>query len=90
MPALPLASCLRPAPCILLSSRLLVRKRTASATVEGRPGRPSCMVLAGFKGHAAAGTFGRLSTFWPGEFHPFATVSTPKDSKGGKRARPPS
>ena len=65
-----------------------MRKRTASASVEGRAGRPSCMVLAGFSGHAPAGTFGRLSTFWPGEFHPFATVSTPKDSEGGEQAPP--
>jgi hypothetical protein len=55
----------------------------------GAPGAPFLHGFGWFRGHAPAGTFGRLSTFWPGEFHPFATVSTPKDSEGGERAHPP-
>lgn len=73
-----------PLPCTNpLACRLFVRKRTATATVEGRPGRPACLVLSGFRGHAPAGTWGRLSTFWPGQWHPFAVVSPPRREEGG-------
>lgn len=63
--------------------RLFVRKRTAIASVMGRPGRPACLILSGFRGHAPAGTWGRLSTWWPGQWHPFAVVSPPRREEGG-------
>lgn len=62
---------------------LFVRKRTATATVMGQPGRPACLILSGFRGHAPAGTWGRLSTWWPGQWHPFAVVSPPRREEGG-------
>lgn len=58
-------------------------KRTATATVVGRPGRPACLILSDFRGHAPAGTWGRLSVFWPGQWHPFAVVSPGRREEGG-------
>lgn len=67
--------------CLTPPRRLFVRKRAATATVVGRPGRPACLILSGFRGHAPAGTWGRLSVFWPGQWHPF--VSPARREEGG-------
>lgn len=59
---------------------LLVRQQKVKASVLKKG---NLMMLEGFKRHTAAGHFGRISIFWPGEWHPFAVISGKEDEEGG-------